>query len=226
MINRFLKILSLLKAIGRLLNHLFAHTLHCRTQEYLCGSLHFEDILSSFCRTDKYKLASLSVCHWSLWVDSAVFNLYAMLLFSFHRSVRTASPNQCLTCSPVSGLWVFVTISSHQPSLVLLPQDCSVQDSPFILICLQLPFHIQLQYLYQSCHSSVYLSLIYVKAVHHPFLLFISYNQPQVYAKSKSPRHLLIHIHENLVRYNSSFLNDFCTELVLLLHPLILKCCL
>lgn len=220
MISSILKILSLLKVTGRLLNHLFAHTLHCRTQEYFCGSLRFEGILSSLFRTDKYKLASLLVCHWSLWVDWIVFTLYAVLLLSFHRLVHTTSPNQCLTCSPFWGLWVFVTISSHHPSLVLLPQDCCVQGSPFILMYLQLP----LQYLYQSCHSSVYLSLIYVKAV-HPFLLFISCHQPQVYAKSESPRHLLIHIHENLVHYNSSFLKDFCMELVPLLPSLISKCC-
>lgn len=63
-------------------------------------------------------LASLLACHRCLRVRWIMFTLYLQR----HRSaftgqcVVTASPHQCLTCSPISGLCVFTAEPSPQPS--------------------------------------------------------------------------------------------------------------
>lgn len=63
-------------------------------------------------------LANLLACHRSLRVHWIMFTLYLQWHHSAFRGqcTVTASPRQCLTWSPISGLCVFTTVPSHHSS--------------------------------------------------------------------------------------------------------------
>lgn len=93
-----------------------------------------------------------------------VYSVCPMTLLSFHRSMRA----NCFTSTALDLLTYFwplricfcvFTSVFHRTTCLFPTGHCLVQDFPFLLTYHQLPFHIYILYLYQSCHSSVWLHI-------------------------------------------------------------------